>query len=94
MSGHFGIPGIGGSLGICAICGECFAFEILTGEDVRSFKQAGSDTTFYAHEKCLEDSKKYKTLLDLPEASPLRLLYEKQQAEATPSSFPVSQPKE
>lgn len=82
---HFGIPGVGGSLGMCALCGECFAKEIMLGEDVRSFKQAGSDTTFYAHDKCLEDSKGLKTLLDLPAASPLRLLYERQQEESEQS---------
>lgn len=80
---HFGIPGVGGSLGQCALCGEPFTFEIMTGASVKSFKQAGSDTTFYGHDKCLEDSKRCKTLLDLPEASPLRQLYERQQAEAS-----------
>lgn len=82
MSEHFGVPGIGGSLGKCALCGECFAFEIITGRDVKSFKQAGSSTTFYAHDKCLDDSKNCKTLLDLPEASPLRQEYERQQRES------------
>lgn len=76
---HFGAPGIGGSLGMCALCGECFAAEIMLGKNVKSFRQAGSETTFYAHDKCLEDSKRCKTLLDLPEASPLRQAYERQQ---------------
>ena len=78
---HFGMPGPGGSLGTCALCGESFALECMLGRSVKSFRQAGSDATFYAHDKCLEDSKRFKTLLDLPEASPLRKLYEKQQAE-------------
>lgn len=82
MSEHFGIPGIGGSLGQCALCGAPFVFEILTGKEVKSFTQGGCDTTFYAHDKCLEDAKSCKTLLDLPEASPLRKAYEKQQAGA------------
>ena len=78
---HFGMPGPGGSLGICALCGESFAAEVLMGSNVQTFKQAGSDTTFCAHDKCLEASKSCKTLLDLPEASPLRQAYEKQQRE-------------
>ena len=78
---HFGMPGPGGSLGKCALCGESFAAEVLMGKNVQTFKQAGSDTTFCAHDKCLEDSKNYKTFLDLPEASPLRQAYEKQEAE-------------
>lgn len=81
---HFGAPGIGGSLGTCALCGESFAFEVMTGQNVTSFKQAGSDTTFYGHDKCLESAKNWKTLLDLPEASPLRQAYERQQKEAEP----------
>jgi hypothetical protein len=83
---HFGIPGVGGSLGQCAICGEPFAFEIITGASVKSFKQAGSDTTFYGHDECLEDAKRYKTLLDLPPESPLRQLYERQQTEQNAGS--------
>lgn len=78
---HFGMPGPGGSLGTCALCGLPFAFEVMTGGNVKSFRQAGSDTTFYGHDKCLEDSKACKTLLDLPAASPLRQAYEKQQRE-------------
>jgi hypothetical protein len=75
------MPGIGGSLGMCALCGECFAVEIMLGKGVKSFTQVGCSTTFYGHDKCLEDAKGCKTLLDLPEKSPLRLAYEKQEAE-------------
>lgn len=77
----FGMPGPGGSLGKCALCGETFAVEVLTGASVKSFTQAGSSTTFYGHDKCLESAKSCKTLLDLPAASPLRQAYEKQEAE-------------
>lgn len=80
---HFGMPGPGGSLGTCALCGECFMVEIVMGASVKSFKQAGSSTTFYGHDKCLEDAKNFKTLLDLPEKSPLRQAYEKQEREKT-----------
>lgn len=79
---HYGTPGVGGSLGKCAICGECFGVEIMLGKSVKSFKQAGSDTTFYGHDKCLaEFDRPGLTLLDLPEASPLRQLYEQQERE-------------
>lgn len=78
---HYGMPGPGGSLGKCALCGEPFLSEILLGASVKSFRQAGSSTTFYGHDKCLEGAKKCKTLLDLPEASPLRQAYEKQERE-------------
>ena len=73
MSNHFGTPGVGGSLGTCALCGEGFAFEIMTGKSVKTFKQAGSSMTLYGHDKCLEAfDKPGLTMLDLPEASPLR----------------------
>lgn len=82
---HFGMPGPGGSLGQCALCGESFAAEVMLGKSVKSFTQAGSSTTFYAHDKCLKDVEATcKTLLDLPVASPLRQLYERQQAETPP----------
>lgn len=93
MSNHFGIPGIGGSLGTCALCGECFAIEIITGKNVKSFSQAGSSQTFYGHDQCLKDSKKCKTLLDLPEASPLRKAYERQVAEQSPAQVRQQEPK-
>ncbi len=67
---------------MCALCGESFAAEVLMGKVVQTFKQAGSDTTFCAHDKCLEDSKNCKTLLDLPEKSPLRQRYEQQERES------------
>lgn len=44
------------------------------------FKQAGSDTTFYGHDECLEEfGKPGLTMLDLPTDSPLRQLYERQE---------------
>lgn len=84
---HFGVPGIGGSLGKCAICGETFITEMITGANIKTFKQAGCSTTFYAHNKCLEDAQKCETLLDLPETSPLRQAYERQERERTEASI-------
>lgn len=86
---HFGIPGVGGSLGCCALCGEPFVAEILFGRSVKSFTQAGSSTMFYGHDKCLEDAKSCKTLLDLPAASPLRQAYERQEREKSSSPTEV-----
>ncbi len=79
---HFGIPGPDGSIGTCALCGKSFAAEVLLGKNVKSFKQAGCETWFYGHDKCLESAKSLKTLLDLPEESPLRQQYERQEREA------------
>ena len=49
---HFGIPGIGGSLGQCAVCGEAFAFEIITGKSVESFTMSQFKDMMYCHDKC------------------------------------------
>lgn len=49
--GGFGIPGIGGSLGCCAWCGENFTLNLFTGEHVHSIDVAG--VTMALHKKCL-----------------------------------------
>ena len=82
--GHFGTPGINGSLGMCAVCGETFLLEILTGENIKSFNVDGISRTLYSHKKCL------KTLTEcsdenwrnLPDASPLKHAFLKANAEA------------
>lgn len=79
MKNHFGIPGPGGSLGCCAFCGKDFIAEILLNSPVKSFTVSGVVQTLYGHDKCV---KKYAVdnldVTTLPEASPLRLAYEKQ----------------
>ncbi len=57
---HYGIPGIGGSLGKCAVCGECFAFEVLTGETIESFNMPQFSQTLYAHHHCAETLEKLR----------------------------------
>ena len=58
--GHFGIPGPGGSLGICAVCGESFAGEAikdLMGMDsgIEGFSVGFVADTLYCHSpKCKE----------------------------------------
>lgn len=76
-----GCPGINGGLGECAVCGENFLKEVLLNKTVKSFNISQSDQNFYAHDDCLTTikkmSKEHKTLLDLPEKSPLRKAAEK-----------------
>jgi len=68
---HLGCPGVGGSLGQCALCGESFVVEVCIGKPVKSFDYNGQ--TMYLHEGC----QKYSVdgvvdCLALPEKSPLR----------------------
>lgn len=76
----YGMPGPGGSLGECALCGEPFLKEILFGETVKSFKMGGVKQELFGHEKCLK-AFEGKTCLDLPEKSIIRKTYESQQRE-------------
>ncbi len=48
-----GMPGIGGSLGQCAVCGESFVGEILTGAKVRQLHVNGIDGDVCVHGKCM-----------------------------------------
>jgi len=76
MSERFGMPGPGGSLGQCALCGKPFLAEILLGQSVKEFSIPGCNQGLFGHRACLE---KYagKDFLDLPPESPLRQAYEK-----------------
>ncbi len=86
MGESVGCPGIHGSLGQCAVCGENFLTEIVFNESVDSFTIPQSDQTLYAHKDCLNRMEKMseqnKTMLDLPEKSPLRKAAEKMQRKA------------
>jgi hypothetical protein len=75
----YGMPGVGGSLGECALCGQPFITEILFGRNVKSFTMPGVTQTLYGHDACLE---KYdgKEATDLPPESAIRKAYERQQA--------------
>ena len=74
----FGMPGIGGSLGQCALCGKPFLTEILLAKRVHSFTISACDQTLFGHDECM---KQYdgKEIMELPPESPLRHAYEKQQ---------------
>lgn len=78
MKQNFGMPGPGGSLGMCALCGGTFLTEIMLGQTVKSFTVNGCDQTLYGHGKCLGkyDTGKPIDVLTLPEGSPLRQAHE------------------
>lgn len=69
-------PGIGGSLGQCVVCGECFAPEILTGRTVSTINIEGFDRPLPLHSRCLEkmESLRGQGWESLPEG-PLRQAY-------------------
>jgi ferredoxin len=75
MSTNFGMPGPGGSLGQCALCGKPFLKEILTGQTVKSFRIDSCDQTLYGHSDCIANCP--KDILNLPEASPIRQAFER-----------------
>lgn len=77
----FGMPGPGGSLGECALCGVPFLKEILLGETVKSFTVPGCPQTLYGHDKCLEKFQG-KEFADLPPESALRKAYERAKEKA------------
>lgn len=74
----FGMPGIGGSLGTCALCGQPFLTEILLGKKVHTFTMPGVKNKLFGHDKCLTQYDG-KEATDLPAESPIRQLYESQQ---------------
>ena len=47
------MPGPGGSLGLCAVCGDTFMLEILTGRKVQMIEVEGFDKDVCVHQKCL-----------------------------------------
>jgi hypothetical protein len=51
---RYGIPGVGGSLGMCAVCGDTFLREILTGQRIDSLKLDGTDKDLPVHKKCAQ----------------------------------------
>lgn len=73
MSKPIGMPGIGGGLGTCGLCGAPFLTEIMLGKKVKSFTIDGCEDTFYGHDKCLKQfgDKKFD-YKDLPDGSPIK----------------------
>lgn len=52
MNNYFGVPGIGGSLGCCALCGDNFLMEILMGGTIRELQLEGQ--TLCVHKGCTD----------------------------------------
>jgi hypothetical protein len=48
------MPGPGGSLGMCALCGDTFMAEILLGTNVQTVEIVGMDQDVCLHAKCLK----------------------------------------
>jgi hypothetical protein len=51
---RYSIPGVGGSLGACAVCGDTFLHEILMGKNVDMLGINGIDKDLPVHTKCAE----------------------------------------
>jgi len=49
---RYGIPGPGGSLGMCAVCGETFLKEVLFSETVQMLRVDPIDRDLPVHKKC------------------------------------------
>lgn len=65
---HFGIPGIGGSLGQCQVCGQNFMVEIIMGTKVASFTMDNfPEQMLYAHHKCIALIKAGMDVQSLPD---------------------------
>jgi hypothetical protein len=64
------LPGPGGSLGECVLCGESFALEIITGKSVNMIAVDGFSRDLPIHAKCLitlkANGKDWRTLPDGP----------------------------
>lgn len=48
------MPGPGGSLGMCALCGDTFMAEILLGKKVQQVEIVGMDKDVCLHDKCMK----------------------------------------
>ena len=72
-----GMPGIGGSLGQCALCGKDFMKEVMLGCSVHTIEIDGIEGELCLHEKCLEQLTEIKGTgwENLP-LGPLREVYE------------------
>lgn len=73
-------PGVGGSLGMCGVCGKSFVVEVLLGLNVHTIEIDGFNADVCLHEKCLKIMEEcrhdWRTLPD----GPIRNAYEKAHA--------------
>ena len=49
-----GMPGPGGSLGQCAVCGDSFVQEVLLNEPVKTIGMEAFKEELCVHQKCIE----------------------------------------
>lgn len=75
---RYSIPGIGGSLGECVVCGDNFLPEILLGQSIKMMSSESIEADLPVHFKCFDlvdaISKSDKDWHRLPEG-PLRRFY-------------------
>jgi hypothetical protein len=72
-----GMPGIGGSLGCCAVCGKSFIAEIIGDAKVRVIEVDGIDGDLCVHDDCMPALEGARDRWEeLPEG-PLRAAYER-----------------
>lgn len=78
---HFGAPGIGGSLGQCAICGENY--------DTLELK--GVPQTLYVHPACGDNISEYlgDKWITLPDKSPIRIAFLKHEQQRNEAILPA-----
>ena len=80
------LPGIGGSIGMCPVCGKGFLAEILLGKSVPQIEIVGLEpSTHCVHDKCNKLLKKVqgKSYELLPDG-PLKAAYAKAHNAAAP----------
>lgn len=68
MTGTVGMPGIGGSLGQCQVCGETFIGEIVLGKTVMVGRVSGMNCDVAVHSACakLLQNRPWRDLPDGP----------------------------
>ena len=86
----FMFPGIGGSLGKCALCGGDFLMELVLGQNISTIKCSWfPDQTLPMHKTCADKCGQGMVATDLPEG-PLRTAWEQSQ-DANADSAPPSE---
>jgi len=82
----YGIPGIGGSLGMCAVCGESFAAELMLHKPVDAIRISVIDASLPVHDECgalvMKISTEDSDWRKLP-SGPLRAAFEEAEKDGT-----------
>ena len=82
----FSFPGIGGSLGKCALCGKDFVFELLTNQSIATLHLdlLKGKQRLPMHQECADKAQATSTWPELPEG-PLRTMFERASQKPAPS---------